>query len=300
MRFVIKPDNDKTEKLSSDETKIALLEIARNKNKDSISEGIYREPYGDSDENRSKVEDQLAKSYHNKCAYCERLAKADIEHYRPKKKVNEDKAHDGYYWLCYEWTNLLPSCVKCNRDGGKHNKFPIIGSRVTKPSFLADGDLNFSHQSSHNNPLLAEKPYLLHPEIDNPELFFDFFIDPSGNGIRIRGIDNQDRGKKTIDICKLNRQELRLERVENVINPFKQAVESTFVMFTEGELSNDELQMQITIQLKQLKINAKEKGKTHTLLRKFIIKDAQNFSDIVIPYLVVDIQQVVLAVFYSI
>ncbi|REH54733.1 uncharacterized protein (TIGR02646 family) [Tenacibaculum gallaicum] len=300
MRFVIKPNSHKTAKLSSDETKEALLDIAKNIAKDNISDSIYREPYGDPDENRSKVEDQLAISYHNKCAYCERLAKADIEHYRPKKKVSEDETHNGYYWLCYEWTNLLPSCVKCNRDGGKHNKFPIIGNRVIVPSFLANGELNLSHQLAQNNPLLAEAPYLLNPEIDNPELFFDFFNDPLGNGIRIRGIDNQDRGKNTIKICKLNRQELRLERVENVINPFKQAIESAFVMLADGTLSSDQLNSQIIFQLRQLKSNANNEKSTHTLLRKYIVKNSQNFSAIMIPYLTNNIQNIVLAVFNSI
>ena len=53
------------------------------------------------------------------------------------------------------------------------------------------------------------------------QLYFDFYIDPLGDGIRIRGIDKQDRGSQTIAICSLNRQELRLERVENVIFPFR-------------------------------------------------------------------------------
>ncbi|GGG15527.1 hypothetical protein GCM10011344_15110 [Dokdonia pacifica] len=300
MRFVIKPENHKTATLSSQATADAILEIATNMSKDNITDKIYRESYGDPDEKRSRVEDQLALSYHNKCAYCERLAKADIEHYRPKKKVAEDNAHNGYYWLCYEWTNLLPSCVKCNREGAKHSKFPIIGNRVYTPSFLANNQLDEDHQKAQNNPLMNEIPYLLHPEVDNPDLFFGFFIDPSGNGIRIKGVDTQNRGDGTIEVCLLNRQELRLERVENVINPFKQSVESAFVMLGDGIYNDDQFVQQIIFQINQLIINASNEKSTHTLLRKFIVKSHQNFSAIVLPYLASSIRNIVLAAFKSI
>ncbi|TCK67244.1 uncharacterized protein (TIGR02646 family) [Winogradskyella wandonensis] len=300
MRFVTKPDNHKTATLASQDTANALLDIATNMTKDDITDAIYRESYGNPDEKRSRVEDQLALSYYNKCAYCERLAKADIEHYRPKKKVVEDNTHNGYYWLCYEWTNLLPSCVKCNREGAKHSKFPILGIRVYTPSFLANAQLNLNHQRAENTPLLDEMPYLLHPEVDDPEAYFDFFNDPSGDGIRIRGIDAQNRGNETIGICLLNRQELRLERVENVINPFKQAAESAFAMLSIGIYDEDQFDQQIIFQLNQLMINAKNEKSTHTLLRKYIVKSHQNFSGIVLPYLSSPIQSIVLAAFKSI
>ncbi|WP_139958221.1 HNH endonuclease family protein [Flavicella sediminum] len=300
MRFVIKPDNHKTAKLTSAQTYSELLVIARDVAKDDIKDTIYRESYSTDDEKKSRVEDQLSLSYHNKCAYCERLAKADIEHYRPKKKVSEDNMHEGYYWLCYEWTNLLPACVKCNREGAKHFKFPVIGTRVTHPSFLPDNNLNLEDNKAQNNPLLTENPYLLHPEIDNPEDFFDFFLDPNGEGIRIRGIDNDDRGKKTIEICRLNRQELRLERVENVINPFKQAIESSFVMWGNGSFNQAQFEQQILFQLNQLITNAGSVESTHTLLRKFVMKSHQNFSAIVLPFLNKKIRNVVLAAFKAI
>jgi uncharacterized protein (TIGR02646 family) len=300
MRFVTKPDNHKTATLSSQSTSIALLDIAANMLKENISDSIYRESYGDADEKRSRVEDKLALSYYNKCAYCERFAKADIEHYRPKKKVNEDNTHNGYYWLCYEWTNLLPSCVKCNRDGAKHSKFPILGNRVYAPSFMANAQLNINHQKAQNNPLLNEIPFLLHPEVDQPEKFFDFIIDPNGDGIRIRGIDFQNRGVRTIEICLLNRQELRLERVESVINPFKQAIESAFVMLSTGEYDENQFEQQIIFQLKQLKTNANNEKSAHTLLRKYIVSSPQNFSSIVLPYLTVSVRNIVLAAFKTI
>src|ERR1700722_18951400 len=89
MRFVIKNSEHMTDRLASAETLQEWKEIIRTGNKQLIRESIYRESYDTPDGKRSKVEDHLAKSYLYKCAYCERICKADIEHYRPKKGVNE-------------------------------------------------------------------------------------------------------------------------------------------------------------------------------------------------------------------
>jgi uncharacterized protein (TIGR02646 family) len=298
MRFVNKPNKDKTTKLSSIATYNELLEIAR-KNSTNIKDSIYRDSYKDKDEMRSKVEDQLALSYHNKCAYCERLCKADVEHYRPKKGVKEDSAHGGYYWLCYEWTNLLPACVKCNRDGAKLTKFPILGKRQNSPSFLASGDLDLKESRVKSKLLISEKALLLHPEVDKPEDFFEFEIDKKKEGIRIKGIDKDKRGENTIDICLLNRQELRLERVENVINHFKISVESVFAMHQDGEYSEAEFVNQVLLHIKILVKNSTNEKSTHTYLRKYIVKSNDNFKNIVIPFFPVKLRKIVFEAFKS-
>ena len=85
------------------------------------------------------------KPFHGKCVYCETpmndIFPGDVEHYRPKGKVTdenydlvymqnddgsfvsdengENKPHPGYFWLAYEWTNLMPSCTYCNRPKKK-------------------------------------------------------------------------------------------------------------------------------------------------------------------------------------
>jgi uncharacterized protein (TIGR02646 family) len=111
------------------------------------------------------------------CAYCESylndFQRGDIEHFRPKKFVTDSndnpvllvdsngnkKEHCGYYWLAYEWTNLLPSCVICNQptviDGrkiGKHNRFPVEGSYAISAEGIAD-----------------EIPLLINPTQDDPQ-----------------------------------------------------------------------------------------------------------------------------------
>lgn len=77
--------------------------------------------------------------------------------------------HPGYFWLAYEWCNLLPTCEDCNRCSkrktggvliGKGTRFPVSGQHATAPS-----------EESHEKPLLInpaspdEYPSL-HIEID--------------------------------------------------------------------------------------------------------------------------------------
>ncbi|WP_447896822.1 hypothetical protein [Stenotrophomonas acidaminiphila] len=104
---------------------------------------------------RKDVIDALNVLFSGKCAYCESSIKAveptDIEHFRPKGRVFECADHPGYWWLAAEWTNLLASCIDCNRrrhhdvcemehvlggpggngpvNAGKGDMFPILGPR---------------------------------------------------------------------------------------------------------------------------------------------------------------------------
>ncbi len=110
---------------------------------------LYKEKYVK--DNYYFTEDE---PFFGKCVYCETpiydIFPGDVEHYRPKGKVtdhlnniahikNEDGTeikdsngqsipHPGYFWLAYEWTNLMPSCTFCNRpkkDFGKRSCFPV-------------------------------------------------------------------------------------------------------------------------------------------------------------------------------
>jgi hypothetical protein len=83
----------------------------------------------------------LFELFHGKCAYCEgkpqAVAYGDVEHYRPKSKVDEDPDHPGYYWLAYDTSNLLPSCGPCNQTRGKMTHFPVRGTHAHSASELA-------------------------------------------------------------------------------------------------------------------------------------------------------------------
>src|SRR5580658_3529436 len=56
--------------------------------------------------------------FNHRCSFCECSIlrnPGDVEHYRPKSEVDDDKSHPGYYWLAFDIDNLLLSCEDCNR-----------------------------------------------------------------------------------------------------------------------------------------------------------------------------------------
>lgn len=150
----------------------------------------------------------------NKCAYCETSLHAqhgDLDHFRPKADLrNEDGSpvmieedgrqtlHQGYYWLAYDWRNLLPACQKCNQPskdrGGKRSYFPIEGDRAFSPS----------------HELEAEKPLLIHPVLEDPAEHLAVDID-SGQIISLT-----KRGKACIRIFGLDNDILQGERLEAI------------------------------------------------------------------------------------
>ncbi len=143
----------------------------------------------------TSIKDILRKSQHGKCAFCESnvssISHGDIEHFRPKKYwVQNDrlgKKGPGYYWLAYDFQNLLFSCQICNQRN-KKNYFPI---RRNENRCL-------NHHYSSN--LVKEKPFFINPAIENPKFLIKFI------GAEAKGIDKNHRGKKTIESLGLNRK----------------------------------------------------------------------------------------------
>jgi uncharacterized protein (TIGR02646 family) len=164
------------------------------------------------------VRKNLNSLYHYKCAYCESDTRATaefrIDHYRPKNEVKEDSKHPGYYWLAYEWSNLVPACEKCNN--AKSSYFPLDpeGERVIAPVYDRKGNLACPATAKFYQD---EKPYILHPEIDEPEKHIIFL--PNGS-VKKR----TKRGEWTIKICNLNREELVLKR-KKTIDDFRNQLE---------------------------------------------------------------------------
>ena len=82
----------------------------------------------------------LAKLRNGKCWYSESLnsgSDKDVDHFRPKKRVDEDPEHEGYWWLAFDWRNYRYSCEWCNQrrvdtanstEGGKWDHFPVSGT----------------------------------------------------------------------------------------------------------------------------------------------------------------------------
>lgn len=162
------------------------------------------------------IQRALEAIYHGKCAYCELRpmgSPPQVEHFRPKNGVATIQ-HTGYYWLAYEWSNLLLACANCNSRKGNH--FPIrhIANRVLVPT-LENGVISESSNFISNTPLRLEGCMLLNPEIDYPENHLIY----SSKG---KLLDLTDRGKISIDRYDLNREELYLNGRKKIIDELYQ------------------------------------------------------------------------------
>ena len=145
---------------------------------------------------QGSVKAALDALFHGKCAYCEsfyaKTQPVDVEHYRPKGKVEGEGAHPGYWWLAMVWTNLLPSCIDCNRRRGQRAPDADSPSMVR---LQENGDFDRSVPLSSGKeaafPLAAgsfraagedddcdqEQRLLLDPTRDDPDLHLAFHID---------------------------------------------------------------------------------------------------------------------------
>ena len=137
-----------------------------------------------------------------KCGYCEQrvtgVYAGDVEHYRPKKKVTDDPAHPGYFWLAYDEQNYVPVCQKCNGARAKANHFPL--------------DPNSTRAIAPGADLSLEKPLLVNPlGSEEPTTHFALVGPEGGNDFgKIIGIT--EAGKKSSEIYHLNRPELIEDR----------------------------------------------------------------------------------------
>ncbi len=132
---------------------------------------------------------KLLKIHYSKCAFCEvgisiEESTAFLTHYRPP---------EIYYWLIYEWTNMLPVCEECKLY--EDFQFPIMNKhkRVKKPPedrmlWRIDSDIH-----------LAEDPLIINPELDIPEKYIA--IDREGN---LQPIKRNLRAASTITSYKIN------------------------------------------------------------------------------------------------
>lgn len=178
---------------------------------------------------------------HGKCCYCEsklyekaeHQKAGDVEHFRPKNGYKQDINSEtilkpSYYWLAYEWDNLLFACEVCNNKPYKENKFPLIDD--TKRA------------KSHLDSIGQEEPYLLNPAKENPEEHIAFrqeFIIPKsvrgGVSIKILGLDRKglnearreylERAKNILDLYLYldHLPENLRKQVENNIREYKQS-----------------------------------------------------------------------------
>ena len=167
---------------------------------------------------RDEIKEVLHALFGGKCAYCESRYAAtqpmDVEHWRPKTEVHEANGNVlrfQYAFLAADWTNLLPSCIDCNRERtqhvvfpdqtrrqltlGKGNRFPVQGARAVDRTSLAN-----------------EVPLLLNPYADNPEDHLEFLRE----GV-VRAKNTCAKADCSIEVYALNRSGLVNERYERVL-----------------------------------------------------------------------------------
>lgn len=172
--------------------KLTELERARDHMTKVLPPGTEREAFKFHAYKKDEVKRRLEELFHGKCAYCESYyagqAPVDVEHYQPKGSVEQEGTHGGYWWLGMEWTNLLPSCIDCNRrrkqktptqvgdveilhktmSTGKKDCFPVAGTRAATEAANLD----------------LEEALLLDPTRDEPEEHLHFWIkDGQGSGL---------------------------------------------------------------------------------------------------------------------
>lgn len=128
--------------------------------------------------------------FHGKCTYCESQIThdqhGDIEHFRPKGAVTEINGvpikvtingviqdHPGYYWLAYDWKNLLPACELCNQPSTQRSQGILIGKRNYFPLSATN---NF--RAVQPGEEARESPLLINPVSDDPNDHLE--LDESG------------------------------------------------------------------------------------------------------------------------
>jgi uncharacterized protein (TIGR02646 family) len=146
-----------------------------------------------------EVKAALRTAQHQKCAFCEsfvpHISYGAVEHYRPKAGYKQRKGdrlkRPGYYWLAYDWANLLFCCQLCNEQF-KENIFPLKVGR--------------NRARVHTDRLTTEEPLLINPAEVDPANHIDF------RNARAVAVGGSPKGKATIRVMGLNRPELREAR----------------------------------------------------------------------------------------
>jgi uncharacterized protein (TIGR02646 family) len=137
------------------------------------------------------VKTALAACHRGKCCYCETQFREPysyphVEHWRPKsswrQKRSDKSTWPGYYWLAYEWDNLLLSCAYCNSIN-KSDIFPL-----KNPAARA---------KNHRMRVQNERPSILKPDgAEDPRNHIKFELD------EVIGLT--PLGRKTIEVLRLN------------------------------------------------------------------------------------------------
>tara|TARA_R110000796_G_scaffold252542_1_gene387522 strand:- start:2630 stop:4843 length:2214 start_codon:yes stop_codon:yes gene_type:complete len=198
MRFVERISTSFPNALVSEDVRQAVGDVHRYLDRPQDERGQRRSPFEESLVFNESVRKALGDLFFEKCAYCEAkvsLAEAGIDHFRPKRVSEESLIDFGHYaWLTYDWENLYLVCPACNSLKGA--SFPVDGQRGRPFATV-------------NETRLSERPALLDPCHDNPRQHIR--IRPDGSYA-----SRSERGRATIDLLDLNRDNLLRDRHEAI------------------------------------------------------------------------------------
>lgn len=171
----------------------------------------------------AEVKQTLKRIQHDKCCFCEskisHIAYGDVEHFRPKggyqNALGKPLIQPGYYWLAYNFGNLLLACQICNQKY-KRNFFPLLDESKRVKSHHDQGNLHLEDQ------------LIIDPNKDNPEdhIYFDQEI-PKSKDLK---------GELTIQRLGLDRDELNDYRLG-----WLRHIRSTARHAADGDLESLEL-----------------------------------------------------------
>lgn len=184
------------------------------------------------------VKQALIAAQHGKCCFCERFIgeDGDVEHFRPKAAVCQGEGlpqeTPGYYWLAYDWNNLLLACKICNQRY-KKNFFPLV-----HPSHRA---------KSHHDDIAQEEPLLIHPAEQNPQDSLAFRRELA------YAIDGNPCGAATIKMLGLNTQATLVEQRRSHLALLTQM---RYILDCEQELSRKPEGKQLLAQTQAFLANA--------------------------------------------
>jgi uncharacterized protein (TIGR02646 family) len=179
---------------------------------------------------------QLAKLSKRKCWYsesCNPTADKNVDHFRPKSRVEEDHTHEGYWWLAFTWRNYRYSSQWCNQrrvddvngtEGGKWDHFPVRSGGFRARQETDDIEL--------------EEPDLLDPIDPEDWRLLTFRPDGRATPSQEPGTREYERAAKTIELYHLHCQELVIERraVAGMIQRIVQDLERLRPQITDPKL----------------------------------------------------------------
>jgi hypothetical protein len=145
---------------------------------------------------------RLSALSNEKCWYSESLnpmSDKNVDHFRPKGRVEEDPTHEGYWWLAFAARNFRYSSQWCNQrrvdgenrtSGGKADHFPLLANGV--------------RARQEGNDLELEDPELLDPTDPGDWKLLTFLPDGYPTPAKPENTPEHQRAVKTIEIYHLH------------------------------------------------------------------------------------------------